>query len=348
MKIRRNITAFTGITAFIFMLVFAKEFRTGFSTGLKNCAETVIPSLFPFLIAASLAGNGEFSPRISRFISPVTEFLFGLPCECLSAIILGQLGGYLSGAKTAQSLCASDRISVNQAEKLMFFCINPGIGFTVNALGSIMLSSRSSGRIIFTSICISSLICGIICRFLPCRKHTAIRKEIRYPTLPEAIVNSVSAGTISILTACAFVCLFSGITAVIDAYVTNENIKLAAICLLEITNGCVYASKEMSLPFISAICAFGGLCVHMQIFAVANNFRIRILRFYLFRVLHAALAFGVCTFILWLFPNEQQAMVNVTPEAALWSFSAPASVSMLFLSALLILDLDNIYKVWYD
>ncbi len=348
LKIKRNAAAFTGIAVFIFMLVFAKEFRTGFSTGLKNCAETVIPSLFPFLIAASLAGNGELSHKISRFVSPVTEFLFGLPCECLSAMILGQLGGYLSGAKSAQSLCASDRISANQAEKLMLFCINPGIGFTVNALGSIMLSSRSSGRIIFASICISSFICGIICRFLPCKKHTSAKKEIRYPTLPEAIINSVSSGTLSILTTCSFICLFSGITSVIDAYVTNENIKLGAVCLLEITNGCIYASKEMSLPFISAICAFGGICVHMQIFAVADNFRIRILRFYLFRVLHAILTFGVCTLILRMFPDDLQAMVNVTPEAALWSFSAPASVSMLFLSALLILDLDNIYKVWYD
>ena len=348
LKIKRNTAAFIGILIFIFTLVFAEEFRKGFSAGLINCAETVIPSLFPFLIAASLAGRNEFSPMVGRYVSRVTEFLFGLPCECLSAIILGQLGGYLSGAKSAQSLCASDRISANQAEKLMLFCVNPGIGFTVNALGSIMLSSRGSGRIIFAAVCISAFICGVISRFLPCEKHNADIKKINSPTLPEAIVGSVSSGTLSILTACAFICLFSGITSVIDAYVTNENIRLAAICLLEITNGCVYASKEMSLPFISAICAFGGLCVHMQIFAVSDNFKIRFLRFYLFRVLHAILAFAVCSLILRLFPDARQVMVNITPEAALWSFSAPASVSMLFLSALLILDLDNIYKVWYD
>ncbi len=330
---------------FIFLLVFAEDFKTGFTEGLKNCSDIVIPSLFPFLIASSLAGNGELSPKFRRFISAVTELLFRLPAESVFAVILGQLGGYLSGAKAAQSLCASDKISSNQAEKLMLFCINPGIGFTVNALGSIMLSSRNSGRIIFFSICISAIICGIITRFIPCNQQSKRSSDIAKLSFSEAVVSGVSSGTFSLFTACAFVCIFSGFTSVISRYITNESVKIFAVCLLEITNGCIYASKEMSLPLISAFCAFGGLCVHMQIFSVAENFKTGLLRFYLFRILHAALAFGVCSLILWLFPSEQQVMVNVTPEAALWSFSAPASVSMLFLSALLILDLDNKYKI---
>lgn len=345
MKSNGHTAVFAGAAMFIFLMIFSGEFKEGFAEGLGNCAEIVIPSLFPFLIAASLAGSGELPPLIRRFVSPITQLLFGLPAESFFAIILGQLGGYLSGAKAAQSLCSSGKISVGQAEKLMLFCISPGIGFTVNALGSIMLSSRSSGRIIFASICISAFICGIVSRFLPCMKYTNENKKNVSVSFSEAVVNSVSSGTFSLLTACAFVCLFSGITSVIEAHSINENIRLGAICLLEITNGCIYASKEMSLPFISAICAFGGLCVHMQIFSVASDFKIRLPLFYAFRILHAFLSFAVCIFILWLFPDEQQVLVNITPEATLWSFSAPASVSLLFLSALLILDLDNKYKI---
>lgn len=345
MKNKGHTAVFAGAAMFIFLLIFSEEFKEGFAEGLKNCAEIVIPSLFPFLIAASLAGSGDLPPAISRFISPITQFLFKQPTESVFAVILGQLGGYLSGAKAAQSLCSSGKISVGQAEKLMFFCINPGIGFAINALGSIMLSSRNSGRIIFASICISAFICGIISRFLPCKTDTEENRNFINPSLSAAVVNSVSSGTFSLLTACAFVCLFSGITSVIENHTTNENIRLAALSLLEITNGCIYASKEMSLPFISAICAFGGICVHMQIFSVAESFGIRLPLFYAFRILHAVLSFLVCSFILWLFPVEQQVFVNITPEAALWSFSAPASFSLLFLSALLILDLDNKYKI---
>ena len=334
-----------GIGLFIMLVIFAEEFRKGFTLGLRNCSDIVIPSLFPFLVAASLAGCGELPPKLSRIFSPVTKLLFGLPAESTFAIILGQLGGYLSGAKSAQSLCSSGIITARQAEKLLLFCINPGIGFAVNALGSIMLSSRGSGRIVFVSVCISSVICGIAARFINSESKAEDKTVKSVPPFSEAVVNSVSSGTFSVFIACAFVCFFSGLLSVIEACVSNENIKLAAICLMEITNSCIYASKELSLPFISALCAFGGLCVHMQIFAVADNFRIRIPVFYAFRFLHAVLSFGVCSFILWLFPCDVQVMVNVTPEAALWSFSAPASVSLLFLSALLILDLDNMYKI---
>ncbi len=340
MKNRGYGVVFAGIFMFVFLLVFAEEFKAGFLTGLQNCSQTVIPSLFPFLIASSLSGSGNLPKFLIRPVSFFTKFFFKLPAESFFAIVLGQFGGYLSGAKSASALCDSGRISGSQAEKLMFFCINPGIGFAINAVGSVMLSSRNSGRIIFISICLSSLLCGIFSRFLPCKAEEKRNNDIKSVPFSVSVVNSVSSGTFSVFTACAFVCLFSGFTAVVEAYIPNENIKTLAVCLLEITNGCFLASKEMSLPFLSAMCAFGGICVHMQIFASADNFRINLPVFYAFRILHAILAFAVCSFILHLFPCETQAMVNVTPEAALWSFSAPASVSLLFLSALLILDLD--------
>ncbi len=330
---------------FVFLIIFAEVFKVGFLSGLKSCYETVVPSMFPFLIAASLSGSGKLPKAILRPVSRLTELFFGLPAESIFAVLLSQFGGYLSGVKSAHSLCETGKISALQAEKLMLFCINPGIGFAVNALGSIMLLSRESGRIVFISVCISSMLCGIISRFVPCKSVANKKPEKQPPSFSEAVVNSVSSGTFSLLTACSFVCLFSGIAAVFDAYVPSGNIKTASICLLEITNGCLLASKEMSLPFISAMCAFGGVCVHMQIFASADNFRVRIPLFYAFRILHAVLSFGVCSLILWLFPYDAQVMINVTPEAALWSFSAPASVSLLFLSALLILDLDNMYKI---
>ena len=345
MKNKGYSVVIAGVFMFVFLMIFAEDFKVGFSAGLKNCYETVIPSMFPFLIAASLSGNGKLPNFILRPVSRLTQLFFGLPAESVFAVLLGQTGGYLSGVKSVNSLCESGIISSSQAEKLMFFCINPGIGFAVNAIGSIMLSSRDSGRIIFLSVCISSMLCGIIGRFVPYKTNINKKGKKPIPSFSEAVVSSVSSGTFSLLTACSFVCIFSGITAVIDTYIPDGNIKTAAICLLEITNGCLFASKEMSLPFISSICAFGGLCVHMQIFASADNFKMRIPLFYAFRILHAVLSFGICHLILWLFPSEAQVMVNVTPEAALWSFSAPASVSLLFLSALLILDLDNMYKI---
>ena len=100
-----------------------------------------------------------------------------------------------------------------------------------------------------------------------------------------------------------------------------------------------------SLPLICAACAFGGVCVHLQIFAVAEKVGIKILPFYICRILHALLSFAICAFIIKLFPMSESVFLPISKNAALWSFSAPASVSLLLLSALLILDLDNGKKI---
>lgn len=326
--------------------MFTDEFATGIITGLTNCSRAVIPSLFPFMIAASMTGSGDIPKRMKKFMNPITDFLFGLPSECFFAVIIGQLGGYLAGAKSAQTLYVSGRLTQSQAKKLLLFSINAGIGFTVNAIGSVMLRSRESGRILFISLTVSSLILGFVARRLPCTQSN--QNPINNTDIPlsESIVNSVTSAAESTLYACGFVTVFSGIGAVANSLIQNETSKIFISCLLEVTNGCFLAAGKTSLPIIAAACAFGGICVHLQVFAVSKDIKISIPLFYGFRVMHSALAYIICRILLHLFPIEQSVFLSLTPNAAVWSLSAPASVSLLFLSALLILDLDNKEKIW--
>lgn len=329
---------------FAALFIFTEEFSAGFAKGLQNCARIVIPSMFPFLVSSSLAGSGHLPEGIKRIFEPITQLLFRLPADCLPAIIIGQLGGYLSGAKAADSLCQSGIISPSQGSRLMLFSINAGMGFAVNAVGSMMLGSRQSGRILLFSLCISSLITAFLTRFIPEKIFIAApqKKEISFSA---ALVNSVTSGTNAMLAACGFVCIFSGILSVTENFIANEKIFSFVSCLLEITNGCISAADSFSVPLIAAFCAFGGICVHLQIFAVTKSFSVDIFKFYLFRILHAVFAYAICAAFLHFFPVEQQVFLSVSENAALWSFSAPSAVSLLFLSALLILDLDNTCKI---
>ncbi len=335
-----------GILFFAVLFMFTDEFASGIIAGLSNCSKAVIPSLFPFMVAASLTGSGDIPERIKNFLNPITQFLFGLPSECFFAIVIGQLGGYLSGAKSAQTLYKSGRLTQSQAKKLLLFSINAGIGFTVNAIGSVMLRSRESGRILFISLTVSSLILGLVARRLPCTQSALNSINIIDVPLSESIVKSVTSAAESTLYACAFVTVFSGICAVANSLIHNETVKIFISLLLEVTNGCFLAAGKISLPIIAAACAFGGICVHLQVFSVANDIKISIPLFYGFRVMHSALAYIICRILLHFFPIEQSVFLSLTPNAAVWSFSAPASVSLLFLSALLILDLDNKERIW--
>lgn len=340
------LSLFSGVLLFAALFLFPDTFASGVSAGIELCGKILIPSLFPFLIAASLTGKGSLPPKLKKTIEPVTRFLFDLPADCLPAILLGQLGGYLSGAKTVQSLHSCKAISDSQAERLMLFCVNAGMGFSVNAVGSGMLNSRQAGRILLLALCISSLMLGIASRVFIKEKPVSIQKSnsISIP-FSAAVTGSVSSAAKAMLTACAFAIAFSALGAISDAYIQNSSLRLALSCLLEVTKGCADLSGSASLPLIAAVCAFGGICVHMQIFAVTDKIKINIPRFYLFRLLHAALAYAACKIILYFYPVTLSASVVFYSNARLFSFSAPAAISLLFLCALLILDLDNSKKI---
>lgn len=331
---------------FAVLFVFPDVFSEGVGTGLSVCAKILIPSLFPFLIAASLTGGTQLPQSVRKLMNPISRLLFGLPADCLPAIALGQFGGYLSGAKSAQSLCSSGIISPSQAERMLLFCINAGMGFSVNAVGNGMLNSREAGRVLFFSLCISSLILGIAGRFF-IKDSSDSAKNQKPANLPfsAAVVNSVTSGTYSMLTACGFVIVFSGIGAVIENLVRSNVLRLAVNCLLEVTKGCAELSGNASLPVIAAVCAFGGLCVHLQIFALTREIPLNLPRFYLFRLLHSALTYAVCRIILHFHPVTLTASVAFYSNARIFSFSAPAAISLLFLCALFILDLDNNRKI---
>lgn len=332
---------FVGIGFFIVLFIFPSEFASGFSAGLSNCAQIVIPSLFPFLVASSLAGAGEIPQFIKKLAEPITQKLFRLPSDCLPAIILGQLGGYLSGAKAAESLYSSGNLSRSQAQRLLLFCVNSGVGFSVNAVGNALLGSRYAGRVILAALIISSLVTGFFLRFLPDRPSETKKIIKKTPNLSYAVVNSVLSSSSSMIACCGFVCFFSGLIAVMSGVLNNQTAKIIVSCLLEVTSGCAEAAGNVSIPVFAAVCAFGGLCVHMQIFSLSKDFGISIPLFYLFRILHSVLAYAVCKIILYYYPADVAASVSLGANVELWSFSAPAAVSLLFLCSLLILDLDN-------
>lgn len=335
----------SGTALFILIFLFSEDFSAGFSAGLFNCACVVIPSLFPFLAASALAGFGTLPDKIRKITEPITRRFFRLGGNCLPAITLGQLGGYLSGVSAAKSLFESGTVSRSQARRLILFCINPGLGFSVNAVGNALLGSREAGKILLLSLCISSGITGCFIRFIPDNEEKTIEAKAESIGFSSALVRSVQSSSASMLACCGFVCLFSGISSVMSGIIENPKISLAAACILEVTSGCASAAGKVSLPVIAAVCAFGGLCVHLQIFSIARDIGIKIPVFYLFRFLHSALAFFVCKIILHFHPIEEQTMISVSRNIQLWSFSAPAAISLMFLCVLLILDLDNNKKL---
>lgn len=336
--VKRNIAPCAGVLLFLILFFYPADFMSGAAIGLKNSAAIIIPSLFPSMVASSLLAEGEMPPFLKRFLDPFTHKLFGQPAECIVAVFAGLLGGYPSGTRAAAALCQNRKTSVNQAKRLMLFCVNAGTGFCINAVGVSLLGSKRAGVIVFASLVISALVTGV---FTKAENESVTSAKPVEKSAPAVFAESVASGASGIITVCAFSTLFSGLLAVMSKLKMSQEALITAACLLEITSGCASAAGKIPLPFICAACAFGGLCVHMQIFATAGEHKPDVLKFYFFRIIHAVLAGVVCKVLLYFFPVAMQTGVQFAQNVQAYSFSLPAAISLLFFSSLLIFELDK-------
>ena len=93
-------------------------------SGLRLCAEMLVPSLLPFFVVSGLLRAWGLPGVLARLLEPATARLWGVDAACVSAFLLGILGGYPLGAAMIGRLRADgahqffipdrDRTSVDQ------------------------------------------------------------------------------------------------------------------------------------------------------------------------------------------------------------------------------------------
>lgn len=323
-----------------FMLLrFPESAGQGISDGIDICLGTLIPSLYPFMVLSSFLVNSTILGGISKVFERLTMKLFALPGICAGTIIMSVIGGFPVGGKMIQNLYEGGEISRSQAQRMLLFCINPGPAFVISTVGLYMLGSKYVGGILFLTQIISVFIMAILSRFFCNEDNYYLQKSVSdalcSPSL--AIVNSVTQASISTLSVCAWVLLFSCIMQLIDILPLCEEIKFFSCCILEVTNACLYSCGTLSLPIVAGIIAFGGICVHCQIMSAIIKTTLKLKFFYTARVLHTGIAIVVCQALLYIFPISQQTVTLGVKPSETASISVPVSIFMLFSCILFLL-----------
>lgn len=311
-------TAFC-ITLISSFFIFSSYSTTGAKIGLNYCLETLIPSLLPFIIISLFAVYSGVSERLGSFLSPITKKLFGLPGCAGSAILIGLLGGYPTGANGIMALYKKNLISKNQAEKMLYFTVAGGPAFIINVIGETLLNNKKLGFILFLSHVIPVFILGFICKWLfkndknsKPQNHNKFNLKEKF-SISDALILSSAKGSQNMFSICTLVILFSSFLEIIQNSRINtvflemlrnigisSNVSQSIIpLLLEMTRGSFISIKfHISLPLLSFFLAWGGLCVHMQIFTIIKYFPINKFKFILFRFLHGILSFCLTNLFL--------------------------------------------------
>ena len=193
----------------VWFLADARQLRLEAAKALTLCAGTVIPALFPFMVITGLLVRLGFGQWLAPDMAGLMASLFRLPGCAGSALLLGLVGGYPIGARTAAELYASGDLTRQEAERLLTFCNNSNPVFLISVLGAGVFGSVRTGLWLWLIHVCAALFTGLLFRGLGRgRKTVPPAISFQAPSLPAAFVSSVrdSAGTM--LSVCAFVTFF--------------------------------------------------------------------------------------------------------------------------------------------
>ena len=239
--------------AVIFVVDSAGISRAVFES-ITLCLNTVIPSLFAFLVLATFAMSS------------------GLIRGEKSILLLSIVGGYPVGAK----LLADRGFSQKKAAHMMMYCYcgSPVFLIALHPLGFYIWLSNA-------------IACVVFAVFAARNNHTALQNNGAANTPHPTFVDSVTSAGKTMLQICAMVISFGVIIRVTEFLGVTSGVIFAT---LEITN---IMSLQVNPALIAALTSIGGICIIFQIRAiVGGKFPLR--KFLLARLPIAGLSSGIC------------------------------------------------------
>ncbi len=332
---KRIIVSVVLVVTSVLLILFPKKAAFGAYTGIVNCLEIIVPSLFPFMVVTIFLTESGYYEKIFSIPSVILSKITGVDKNFCSLFFIGMIGGYQSAAKCISILCKNKAISLQNASILLCFCTGAGPAFLISAIGAGMFLSSSIGVILFVASIMSSF--SLMFFYSPKLKNDIFSSNQKNnKRISSCFVSSVKEACKTITVMCAFIVLFSvAIYLIPDLSESFSFLKSLLYGLLEVTSGVCAASAEISLSSIlatSAICAFGGFCIVFQIYAICSEVNIKILPFIISRILHAILSVLYTFLLLLTIPIEiKQTFVSNAATALPSVFSAPLPAFMLLI-----------------
>lgn len=292
---------------------FPRESIQAATDGLTLSLNVIIPSLFPFFVLSTLMVRLGFTRYFGRVFEPVMQPLFRVGGASASAFVLGFVGGYPIGAKTAISLYEEGQIGKVEAERLLAFSNNSGPAFILGVVGVGIFASSHVGVILYATHAIASILVGLLFRFWGARDMQYTGKRVRRvesgTRFSDAFISSVTGAFQSTLHICGFVIFFTvfirllflagaipAAASVLGALLTGIGldyywVSMLFIGLIELSSG-VWSLREVAGQMSSAIAmaafmlGWAGLSVHCQVLSFIGGSGLSVRSYILGKFLH--------------------------------------------------------------
>ena len=250
--------------------------------GLTLCARSVIPALFPYFVVSGLFTSLGFAEGVGRRLAPVTEHLFGVSGAGASALFLGLLGGYPVGGRTAGQLYRAGRLEKDEAQRLLAFCNNAGPSFILGVVGLGCFQSLRAGVLLYVIHALSAVLVGVLQKKKGRPRRSAPRPLSPPEKILPAFIRSVQDSAGAVVFALVVQALLAELTGITHP---------VALGFIELTGGVVWlGSSPSDFVWAATLLGWGGLSVHGQTAAVLAGTGLRMDRYFLGKLLQAAVS----------------------------------------------------------
>lgn len=254
------------------LILDSKTALSGALEGVQLCIQSLIPSLFPFMVASSLL-TGSFMGTDNLLLRPFGKLL-GIPEGCESLLIPAFLGGYPAGAQCIGQTYRQGSITREQALGMLLFCSNAGPSFLFGLLGP-MFPQRQ----MLWSLWGIHIVCALLCGWIFSPKIT----DNGVITVTELSFSSILSASVRTMgTVCGWVVLFRVVLSFCRRWflwMLPPTLQIIVTGVLELSNGCLalplISDEKLRFVIASGLLAFGGLCVVMQTAAVIGELSVR-------------------------------------------------------------------------
>lgn len=278
------------LTFFSIVLLLCNPYdvSSGAIKGLAISAEIIIPSLFIFSVVGIFIVSTNCICVLNDILSPFSRLFFGLNGDLFLVFLISLVSGYPVGSKLIDNLAKQNKITETEANKMLCYCVNGGPAFIISAIGTKVFGSKTLGLVLFASHVLSSFVLAAVLRGKNKNKNKTKNTAEKF-SASDAFVSSVGDAAQSMLNLCAFVVLFSVVFEILSKY----NLKVI-LPFLEVTVGII---STKNLFFASFLLGFGGISVQLQVLSLIKNFKVKKLKFFVFRIIHGSIS-AIITFLI--------------------------------------------------
>ncbi|MBR4874291.1 MAG: hypothetical protein IKU87_00505 [Clostridia bacterium] len=303
---------FTLVTLFIIILNATSSIDAA-KDALILCAETVIPSLFPFFVISSFMINTGLVRAVGLVLAPLSKRIFRVSGSGAVAFAMGILSGYPTGAKMVTEIYEAKIIGKNEATRLIPFCNNSGPLFVIGAVGIGMLGSFQAGVMLYVVHIISAVIVGILFSYFSKGTYFKDEQTVMATNLGRAFSDSVGKSVETILRVCGYIIFFAvlrnlALPLVFNVFGKGE-MGLFVSSLIEVTLG----AKDLTisgLPFdkllilLSGAIGFGGICVLIQVMGIISSSELSVKSYITGKIIQGAVSMLITWQIMYFYKPQ--------------------------------------------